>query len=107
MRPAVRGKPRIRFDPLGVVFLVVLVAVAGAVGYAALAFGWFRSPWEMAGWLVAATAFVAAGIGIHNHRPAKNAEVYGAAKTASEAEAQAAARGEMKTASLHDQTFPN
>ncbi len=107
MSPAVRGKVRSRFDMLGVVFLVVLAALAGGSGYAALEFGWFRSPWEMAGWLVAATAFVAAGIGIHNHRPAKNADVYGAAKTASEAEAQAAARGEMKTASLHDQTFLN
>jgi hypothetical protein len=92
-------------DALGVLFALLLIGVVSGAAYAALELGWFRSAWELAAWIVVGVAFIAVGIGVHHHRPSKNANVYGAAKTASEAEAQAAARGNMKSASLHDQTF--
>lgn len=98
---AVRG-----IDKIGVGLVSVLAGLAFAGAYAALHFGWFRSPWEMAVWLVVGFAFVAAGVGVRANLPTRNSDVYGAAKPASETEAQAAARGEVKS-SLHDQTFPD
>jgi hypothetical protein len=89
---------------LGLVSVLIGLAFAGA--YAALHFGWFRSPWEMAIWLAVGLAFIWAGVGVRANLPARTTDVYGAAKPASETEAQAAARGEVKS-SLHDQTFPD
>jgi len=90
---------------LGLVSVLATLALAGA--YAALHFGWFRGPWEMAIWLVAGLAFLAAGVGVRANLPARNTDVYGDAKPASESEAQAAARGGTKSGPLHDQTFPD
>ena len=90
---------------LGLVSMLAVLAFAGA--YAALHFGWFRSPGEMAIWLAVGLAFLAAGVGVRAGLPARNTGVYGTAKPASEAESQAAARGETKSAPLHDQTFPD
>jgi hypothetical protein len=94
-----------RIDKIGICFALVLAALALGAAYAALQFGWFRSEWQLALWLFVGFAFIAAGLGVHSHRPPKNTSVYGAAQPAPESEAQAAARGNTKSASLHDQTF--
>ena len=96
-----------KIDKTGLCLAAVLAALALASAYAALHFGWFSSAWQMAGWLVVGLAFVAAGVGAQSRLPARTPDVYGDAKPASEAEAQAAARGETKSAPLHDQTFPD
>ena len=93
-----------RFDALGLGLAAGLAALALGGAYAALHFGWFRSPWELAGWLVVGLAFVAAGLGVHANLTPKNTNVHGDARPASEPEAQAAARSDMK-APFHDRTF--
>lgn len=99
---AIRG-----IDKIGVGLVSVLAGLAFAGAYAALHFGWFRSAWEMAIWLAVGLAFIAAGVGVRANLPARNTNVYGDAKPASESEAQAAARGNTKSGPLHDQTFPD
>jgi len=94
-----------RIDAVGIILSLALVGVAAGAAYAALQLGWFRSPWEMAGWLAAAMAFILVGLGVSNYRAPKNTNVYGAAKAASEAEALAAAKGIGKKAPIHTQTF--
>lgn len=96
-----------RIDTLGACIILVLAALAIGSVYAALHLGWFRSSWEMAAWLVVGFAFLAAGIGVQTTSPPRNTNVYGAAKPASESEAQAAARGGKTSTPLHDQTFPD
>lgn len=96
-----------RIDTLGACIILVLAALATGGLYAALHLGWFRSSWEMAAWLVVGLAFLAVGFGVQTTLPPRNTNVYGAAKPASESEAQAAARGSKKAAPLHDQTFPD
>lgn len=90
------------------VFLVLLLAcgLAAVIG-AALAFNWFQSLWEMLAWIAIAVAFLAVGIGVRAHQTPRNEQIYGGARVASEREAKAAATGHTKTASLHDQTFPD
>ena len=51
-----------KIDALGAVLLAVLVALALGAVYAALHFGWFRSPWEMAAVLFVGGCFVAFGL---------------------------------------------
>ncbi len=99
---AIRG-----IDKIGLGLVSVLAGLALAGAYAALHFGWFRSPWEMAAWLGVCFAFLAVGLGVQSNSPARNTDVYGDAKPASESEAQAAARGGTKSGPLHDQTFPD
>jgi uncharacterized BrkB/YihY/UPF0761 family membrane protein len=94
-----------RIDALGVLLLLILCAVVVGAIYIALERGWFRSPWEMAGWLGAALAFILVGLGINSYRAPKNTSVYGAAKAVSEADALAAAKGIGKKAPIHSQTF--
>jgi hypothetical protein len=94
-----------KIDKTGLCLAAVLVALALASAYAALHFGWFSSAWQMAGWLVVGVAFVAAGLGVQGNPAPKNTNVHGDARPASESEAQAAARGETKSASLRDRTF--
>jgi hypothetical protein len=94
-----------KIDKLGVTLLTTLIALAVGTVYAALHFGWFESPLQLAGWLVVGLAFVIAGLGVHTHQIPRNANVHGAARPASESEAQASARGEAKSPSLHDRTF--
>ena len=96
-----------KIDRLGLILVAVLAALALGAGYAALRFGWFRSPWELAGWLVVGFAFLAAGLGVQANLTPKNTNVHGAARPASESEAETAARGGTKPAPLHDQTFPD
>jgi hypothetical protein len=93
-----------RIDAIGLGLASVLAALALGAAYAALYFGWFRSPWELAGWLMVGLAFVAAGLGVHANLTPKNTNVHGAARPASETEAQAAARSDTK-APFHDRTF--
>jgi len=96
-----------KIDRLGLTLAAVLLALVCAAGYAALQFGWFRSPWELAGWLVVGIAFLAAGLGVQANLMPRNTNVHGAARPASETEAQASARGDAKSPSLHDRTFPD
>lgn len=96
-----------KIDPLGIVLFALLAGLAAGAAYAALRFRWFQSPWELAGWLAVGLAFVLAGFGIERHFTPKNTNVHGAARPASESEAQASARGDAKLPSLHDRTFPD
>ena len=107
MQPEMRESPRHGLDAVGAFLVLLLVVAACGAAYAALEFGLFRSPWEMAGWLAAGLAFIGAGVGIQSHRAPKNTSVYGAAQPADEAEAQAAARGQVKSSPLHKQSFPD
>ncbi|MCP3385964.1 hypothetical protein NLM31_36810 [Bradyrhizobium sp. CCGUVB4N] len=96
-----------RIDAMGFFLASVLAALAAGGVYAALHLGWFRSAWELGEWLVAGLAFLAVGLGIQGASAPRNANVHGTARPASEAEAQAVARGDTKLASLHDRTFPD
>jgi hypothetical protein len=96
-----------KIDKLGLILVAVLAALACGAGYAALHFGWFRSPWELAGWLVVGFAFLAAGLGVQANLTPRNTNVHGAARPASESEADAAARSDTKPGPLHDRTFPD
>jgi hypothetical protein len=97
-----------KIDIVGFALVVALVVIAAGAAYAALEYRWFNSGWELAAWIVVGVAFVAVALGLrHHHAPPQNAGVYGTAQPASESEAQAAARGSMKTPSLHDRTFPD
>lgn len=96
-----------KIDRLGLTLVAVLAAIALGAGYAALYFGWFRSPWELAAWLVVGLAFVAAGLGVHANLTPRNTNVHGDARPASESEAETAARSGTKPAALHDRTFPD
>jgi hypothetical protein len=96
-----------KIDTLGLTLAAVLVVLALGAGYAGLHFGWFRSPWELAGWFVVGFAFVAAGLGVQANLTPRNTNVHGAARPASESEAETAARSGAKPAPLHDRTFPD
>lgn len=96
-----------KIDKLGLTLVAVLAALALGAGYAALHFGWFRSPWELAGWLVVGFAFLAVGLGVQANLTPRNTKVHGDARPASESEAEAAARTATKPAPLHDRTFPD
>jgi hypothetical protein len=96
-----------KIDTLGLTLAAVLMVLALGAGFAALHFGWFSSPWELAGWLVVGFAFVAAGLGVQANLTPKNSNVHGAARPASESEAEAAARSGTTPAPLHDRTFPD
>lgn len=96
-----------RIDRLGFVLAAFLAALALAGAYAALHFGWFSSPWEFAGWLVVCVAFLAAGLGAQAKLTPRNTNVHGDARPASESEAQASARGDATSPSLHDRIFPD
>jgi hypothetical protein len=96
-----------KIDTVGLTLAAVLAAVALGAGFAALHFGWFRSPWELAAWLMVGFAFVIAGLGLQGHPTPRNTNVHGAARPASESEAEAAARTGTKPAPLHDRTFPD
>ncbi len=91
-------------DALGLLLLAGLVALAASVGAALIEFGFFK-PWELAVFLLVGLAFVAVGLPSPGMSAPKNSKVHGAARPAAEQEAQAAARGETKTARMHDQQF--
>jgi hypothetical protein len=96
-----------KIDKTSLCLTAVLAALALASAYAALHFGWFSSPWQLAGWLLVGFAFVAAGLGVQGNPTPKNTNVHGDARPASESEAQAAASSGTKSAPLHDKTFPD
>ena len=96
-----------KIDKLGAGLMMALAAIAVGVAYTALHFGWFESPWELALWLGIGLAFLLGGVSTQIHRAPKNTNVHGAARPASESEAQASARGDAKSPSLHDRTFPD
>jgi hypothetical protein len=96
-----------RIDAIGLCLASMLAVLALGAAYAALHFGWFRSPWELAGWLLVGFAFLAAGLGVHANLAPKNTNVHGDARPASESEAEAAARSDTKPAPFHDRTFPD
>jgi len=96
-----------RLDAFGWLLLLALAALAVAAGCAALYFGWFDSPWHLAVWLVVCTAFLVVGLPSYVASAPKNTRVHGAARPATETEAQAAARGAVKARDLHDQQFPD
>jgi hypothetical protein len=96
-----------KIDKTGLCLAAVLAALALGSAYAALRFGWFSSPWELAGWLVVGFAFVVAGLGVQGNQAPKNTNVHGDARPASESEAEAAARSDTKPAPHHDRTFPD
>jgi type IV secretory pathway TraG/TraD family ATPase VirD4 len=51
-----------KLDAFGLLLLLAFGALAVAAGYAALHFGWFRSPWHLAAWLVVCVAFLVVGL---------------------------------------------
>jgi membrane protein implicated in regulation of membrane protease activity len=91
-------------DALGLLLLAGLAALAVGVGAALIEFGFFK-PWELALFLFVGIAFVAVGLPSHGTPAPKNSKVHGAAAPAAEQEALAAARGQTKTARMHDQQF--
>jgi hypothetical protein len=92
-------------DTLGLLLLAGLAALAVGVGAALIEFGFFK-PWELALFLLVGLAFVAVGLPSHGASAPKNSKVHGAAAPAAEQDALAAARGDTKTARMHDQQFP-
>jgi hypothetical protein len=91
-------------DALGLLLLTGLAALAVSVGVALIEFEYFK-PWELALFLLVGIAFVAVGLPSHGTSAPKNSKVHGAAAPAAEQDALAAARGETKTARLHNQQF--
>jgi hypothetical protein len=96
-----------KIDKTGLTLAAVLAALACGAAYAALHFGWFRSPWELGLWLCIGLAFLLGGVGVQVHRAPRNTNVHGDARPASESEAEAAARSGTKPAPHHDRTFPD
>ncbi len=94
-----------RIDTLVVLLVAALAALATGAVYAALYFGWFGSPWQLAAWLLVCVAFLAAGIPAVGHRTTRHTSVHGSARPASQDEARKAARGDAGASPLHDQTF--
>jgi hypothetical protein len=91
-------------DATGLLLLALLAALACLAGAAFMDYA-HVSPWGLAVGLFVLVAFVAVGLP-HRGAPApKNTLVHGAAKPASEGEAHAAARGNIKPAPMQEQTF--
>ncbi len=93
-------------DATGALLLVAL-GVAAAVAVTALIDRGFFTPWELAIGVFVGAAFLMVGLPGHVHPAPKNTRVHGAAAPASEHEAHAAARGDTKTAPMHDAIFPD
>ena len=98
------GKRR-GLDVTGLLLFGVLGVAAVAVG-AGLIYGGYFTPWGFVIWLVVCGAFIAATAPSHVTSAPKNTLVHGAARPASETEAQAAARGTVKAHEIHEQNFP-
>jgi hypothetical protein len=93
-------------DATGLLLLALLAALALVAGAAFMDYA-HVSPWGLAGALFVIVAFAVVGLPHHGPMAPKNTLVHGAAKPASESEAQAAARGDIKAAPMHGQTFPD
>ena len=94
-----------RVDTLVVLLVAILAALAMAAVYAALHFGWFGSPSQLAVWLLVCVAFLVVGVPAVGHRMTRHTNVHGSARPASQDEARKAARGEAGASPLRDQTF--
>ena len=101
------GQPKRKrsLDALGLLFVLGLVIIAAGVG-AALLLDHIFTPWGLVAWLGGGVAFAVTGIPVAR-RLMGDGMVHGAARPASEAEAQAAARGKAKVAPVHEQRFPD
>lgn len=94
-----------KIDTFGACILTLLACLVIGAAYAALHFGWFRSPWEMAAWLFVGVAFLAVGLGSHGSPPQRNAKAHGDARPADQEEAKMAARGETGGPKLSERQF--
>jgi hypothetical protein len=94
-----------RVDALVVLLVAILAGFAIGAVYAALYFGWFGSPWQLAAWLLVCAAFAAAGVPAVGYRTKHHTQVHGDARAASQEEATKAARGDAGASPLSDQTF--
>ena len=99
------GAPR-RLDATGLLLLAA-VGVAAVGGGAGLIYEGYFTPWGLVVFLVVGVAFVAVGVSHHAPTAPKNTFAHGAARPASESEAQAAARGAVKAREIHEQKFPD
>lgn len=98
-----QAKRRRGLDALGWLFVLGLAVIAFGVG-AALLIEHIFTPWGLLAWLGVGVAFAVAGVPALRH-PKGDSMAHGAARPASEAEAQAAARGEPRGARLDDRKF--
>jgi len=96
-------KRRRGLDALGWLFVLGLVILALGAG-AALLMEHIFTPWGLAACVGVGLAFAVAGVPALR-RPIGESMAHGMARPASEAETQAAARGEMKRQPAHDQNF--
>jgi len=94
-----------RIDLFGLVAFVTLAGLVAAGVYGALAWGWFKSVWELAAWCGVAVAFVGVALGTRGRPTPKNTFVHGAARPADEREALGAARGNPHATKLDHHTF--
>jgi hypothetical protein len=98
-----QAKRRRGLDALGWLFVLALVVLAIGAG-AALLVEHIFTPWNLAAVLVVGVAFAVAGAPALR-RPIGEGMAHGMARPASEAEAQAAARGKAKPLPVHQQRF--
>jgi len=98
-----QAKRRRSLDALGWLFVLGLAIIAVGAG-AALLMEHIFTPWGLVAWLGVVLAFAVVGVPALR-RPIGESMVHGMARPASEAEAQAAARGKAKPAPVHEQRF--
>jgi hypothetical protein len=106
MADAEKSGARRGLDATGLLLLAALAVGAVAVGAALIYAGYF-TPWGLVIFLAVCGAFLAVGLPSHVTTAPKNTLVHGAARPATETEAQAAARGAVKARDLHEQQFPD
>ena len=95
-----------RPDAIGIALLAGFAVAMIGGGVALLASGLVKA-WELAAVLGFGSVLVAAAHPRAAATAPGNTHVHGAARPAVEAEAQEAARGTAKTASIHEATFPD
>lgn len=95
-----------RLDAIGLALLAGLAVAMIGGGVALVASGLVKA-WELAAVLSFGTVLVASAHPRAAPAAPHNTRVHGAAAPASEHEAHAAARGDTKTAPMHDATFPD
>jgi hypothetical protein len=93
-----------RTDLIGWLLLALLAALALMAGAAAMEYA-HLTPWGLALGLFIGVAAIMVGLPAQVGQTPKNTLVHGAARPATEPEAQAAARGGVKTRDIHDQHF--
>lgn len=91
-------------DLLAIVLLGLLVLGGAGAAYGAVYAGYMTAT-ALAAVVIVGGAFVFVHSTGSKPAPPKNTFVHGAARTATEEEAQAAARGQLKVSDLHDRNF--